>query len=56
MRRQCHAGGDRDHAGALEMEIKGSRKVYTMSQIKLHVMFILLCTLWFCLDTISTVA
>ena len=56
MRRRRHVGGDGDHAGALEMEIKGSRKVYTMSQIKLHVMFILLCTLWLCLDLITTVA
>ena len=45
MRRRRHAGGDGDHAGALEMEIKGTRKGYTMSHIKLHVMFILLCTL-----------
>ena len=45
MRRQRHVGGDRVHAGALKMEIKGTRKGYTMSQFKLHVMFILLCTL-----------
>ena len=51
------AGDDGDHVGALEMEIKGTRKGYTMSQnYELHVMLILLCTLWFCLDTISTVA
>ena len=45
MRRRHHAGGDGDHAGVSEMEIKGTRKGHTMSQIKLHVMFILLCTL-----------
>ena len=45
MRWHRHDGGDGDHAGALEMEIKGTRKGYTMSQIKFHVMFILLCTL-----------
>ena len=45
-----HAGDDGDHAGVLKMEIKGTRKKgYTMSQYKLHVMFILLCTL-FCFD------
>ena len=44
------AGDDGDHAGALEMEIKGTRKGYTMSQYyELHVMLILLCTLWFML-------
>ena len=41
MRRRRHAGGDRDHAGALEMEITGTRrKGYAISQYKLHVMFI----------------
>ena len=50
MRGRHHAGGDGDHASALEMEIKGTRrKGYTMSQYKLHVMFILLCTLLFAL-------
>ena len=44
------AGGDGDHAGVLEMEIKDTRKGYTMSQYyKLHVMLILSCTLWFML-------
>ena len=56
MRQRRHGGGDGDQAGALEMEIKGTRKGYTMSQIKLHVMLILLCTLLFCLDVIATVA
>ena len=56
MRRRRHAGGDGDHAGALEMEIKGTKKGYTMSQIKLHMMLILLCTLLLCLDLIATVA
>ena len=44
-----HAGDDGDHASALEMEIKGTRrKGYAMSQIfELHVMLILLCTLCF---------
>ena len=45
MRRRRHAGDDGDHASALEMEIKGTKKGYTMSQIKLHVISILLCTL-----------
>ena len=37
-----HVGDDGDHAGVLEMEIKRhKKKCYTMSQIKLHVMFIL---------------
>ena len=50
MRRRRHAGDDGDHAGALEMETKGTRrKGYTMSQYKLHLMFILLCTLLFAL-------
>ena len=44
--RRRHAGNDGDHAGALEMEIKGTRrKGYTISQYELHVMLILLCTL-----------
>ena len=47
MRRQRHAGGDGDHDSALEMEIKSTRrKGYTMSQNKLHMMFILLYTLF----------
>ena len=34
MRRRRHASGDGDHAGALEMEIKGTKtKGYTMSQL-----------------------
>ena len=45
MRWRRHAGGDGDHPDALEMEIKGTRKGYTMSEIKLYVMFILLCNL-----------
>ena len=42
-----NAGGDGDHAGALEMEIKGTRrKGHIISQFyELHVMLILLCTL-----------
>ena len=47
MRWRRHTGDDGDHAGALEMEIKGTRrKGYTMSQCELHVMFIHLCTLF----------
>ena len=56
MRRRRHAAGDGDHAGAFEMEIKGTRKGYTMSHIKLHVMLVLLRTFLLCLDLIATVA
>ena len=37
-----HAGGDGDHAGALEMEIKGTRRkrLYHVT-LYMHVMFIL---------------
>ena len=58
MRRKRHAGGDGDHAGASEMEIKGTRKGYTMSHIKLHVMFDVypFMNLIACLDLIATVA
>ena len=45
MRRRRHAGGAEDHAGALDMEIKGIRKGYIISHIKFPVIFILLCTL-----------
>ena len=55
---RCHAGGDGDRAGALEMEINGAKeeKGYTMSQILTDCdEFILLCIL-FCFDVIATVA
>ena len=52
-----HAGDDGDHAGALEMEIKGTRrKAISYHNFKLHVILILLCTLLLCLDVITTVA
>ena len=47
---RCHAGDDGDHAGALEMEIEGTKKkrLYHVTYV-MHVMFILLCIL-FCLS------
>ena len=53
-----HAGDDGDHAGALEMEIKGTRrKGYTMSQFFLIACDVYPCrNLTFCLDSIATVA
>ena len=46
----CHAGDDGDHARALEMMIKGTRrKMPYHITLLLHVMLILLCIL-FCLD------
>ena len=48
MRQRRHAGADGDHASALEMEIKGTRrKTISYHNYELHVMLILLCTLLF---------
>ena len=41
-----YAGADGDHAGALEMEIKGARKGLYHITLFMHVMFILLCILF----------
>ena len=49
-RPRCYASNDGDHAGALEMEIKSTRRQrpYHVTYC-LHVMFVFLCIL-FCLD------
>ena len=55
---RCHAGDDGDHAGALEMEIEGTKKkrLYHVTDfITACDEFILSCIL-FCFDVIATVA